>query len=119
MRGTFQFLLWFLIAGATAGFCVRIFREQHWMILVAAVLFWLASVIHIAEAAWIPTWGQGRDWIDRIGILVRGLGFAGIAFAALLAPGVTSIVAAATGLLAIVFGRALWELAVLPKTRKQ
>jgi hypothetical protein len=119
MRGTLQFLIWFLIAGGSAGFCIKTFREQHWIILVPAVLFLLVSIFHIAEAVWLPTWGQGRDWIDRIGILVRGIGFAGIAFAAFMAPGAISLVVAVIGLLAIMFGRALWELAVLPKTRNQ
>ena len=118
MSGTLQLLCHFAILGATLGLGVASFSDRHWARMVIASLLWIGFWFHLADAAWIPQWGTGRDWIDRVGILVRGLGLALCAFAVLASSPVSTILLGAIGIFALMLGRAMWELMVLPQPNK-
>ena len=115
MRGTYQLLVWFLLTGLSLGAAITYFKGQPVGLLIAGTLFWIGFMFHVADAAWIPSRGRGRDWIDRIGILIRGVGFGLVSVGWFIAPDALSLVLGLAGLIGMIFGRALWELAVLPQ----
>lgn len=118
MSGTLQLLAHFGLAGISLGLGIAVFHDIGFMRLMFAALFWCVAYFHFADALWIPSWGAGRDTIDRIGIAIKGAGFAMIAVSAVLAVSILSIAIGFAGLLVIVFGRILWELAIVGRTSK-
>lgn len=89
------------------------FPEPQWVPRTVAICFFLIFYGHFAEAVWMPAWGKGRDWIDRGGILIRGLGYLcfAVEFVVPGRPWVELFWLVGTGL--ILFGRPCWELMVL------
>lgn len=118
MMGSIQLLMHFAITGGGIGIGLAAFKGKHLIILIGAAIMWVAFMGHFAEATWIPHFGKGRDFVDRIGILVRGLGFLGMTGSLLIMPGWASILLAVFSMGFIVFGRALWELAVIDQHKK-
>jgi len=110
MSGTFQLLFYFLLLGASIGVGVGVFRDAGWMRLVPASIFWAVFVFHFANAFWNLGSPRGCVWVDRIGIFVRGLGFALIAFSVLLTPSLPSLILGVSGIVTMMFGRIFWEL---------
>ncbi|MFO0913641.1 MAG: hypothetical protein U0795_11840 [Pirellulales bacterium] len=110
MSGAFQLLAHAAALGGSIGISLLFLSDRPWALLVFAMVTWMAFWFHLADAAWIPTWGKGHDWIDRIGILVRGSGLALITAAILSSVTWMSIVLALLGLTCMIFGRALCEL---------
>jgi hypothetical protein len=94
MSGTFQLLAHCAALGGSIGIALPYFAGRPWPLLAMATITWMGFWSQLADAAWIHSWGKGRDWIDRIGILIRGSGFALITFSILNAPARTSIVLA-------------------------
>ncbi|WP_145092241.1 hypothetical protein [Rosistilla carotiformis] len=84
-----------------------------------AALFWLIAYFHFADAFWIPSWGRGHDFVDRIGIAIKGVGFAMISVCVILAPSIGSIAIGLIGLIVILFGRILWELLLVDGSSPQ
>ncbi|WP_146600772.1 hypothetical protein [Novipirellula aureliae] len=78
-----------------------------------AGLFWLVTYFHFADTVWIPSWGRGRDFVDRIGIAIKGVGFAMISVCTILSPSIGSVVLGIMGLIVLMFGRILWELLLI------
>ena len=113
MSGTFQLLAHAAALGGSIGIATPFLPERPWPLLVLATITWIGFWFHLADAAWIPSWGKGRDWIDRFGILVRGSGLAMITVAILVTVPLVAIILALLGLTVMVIGRALWELAFI------
>lgn len=107
MSGTFQLLAHAAAFGASIGIAIPFLPDRSWPVLALAIILWMGFWFHLADAAWIPSWGKGRDWIDRIGILVRGSGLAMITVAILATVPWMSVVLALPGLLCMIIGRAL------------
>ena len=116
MSGTLQLLAHFGLAGISLGLGIAAFHDVSVVRLIFAALFWCVAYFHFADALWIPSWGAGRDAIDRIGIAIKGAGFAMIAISAVLVVSIASILIGVAGLLVIVFGRILWELTIVGRT---
>lgn len=95
------------------GIAIPFLPDRPWPLLVLATITWTGFWFHLADAAWIPNWGQGRHWIDRMGILARGSGLAIFTVAILLPIPWISIVLALLGLTWATIGRAFWELACI------
>jgi hypothetical protein len=113
MSGTFQLLAHAAALGVSMGIAIPFLPDRPWPLLVLATITWIGFWFHLADAAWIPSWGKGRDWIDRIGILVRGSGLAMITVAILVTvPGIAMMLAL-LGLTSMMIGRTLWELACI------
>jgi hypothetical protein len=113
MSGTFQLLAHAAALGVSKGIAIPFLPDRPWPLLVLATITWIGFWFHLADAAWIPSWGKGRDWIDRIGILVRGSGLAMITVAILVTvPGIAMMLAL-LGLTSMMIGRTLWELACI------
>ena len=115
MSGTLQLLIHAVVVGATIGLGIAWMPDRHWSVLVVASILWVAFWFHVAAAAWIPHWGTGRDWIDRIGIVVRGSGFAAGSIAMTVNSVIWSLILAVLGIILVVFGRALWEIMAVPR----
>jgi hypothetical protein len=113
MSGTFQLLAHAAAFGGSIGIAIPFLPYRPWPLLALAIITWMGFWLHLADAAWIPSWGTGRDWIDRIGILVRGSGLALITAAILSTVSWMSFVLALLGLTCMIFGRAFWELALV------
>ena len=109
MSGTLQLLAHSAALGGLIGIALPSLADRPWPLLAIATVAWMGFWFHLAEAAWIPSWGKGRDWIDRIGILIRGSGFALITVSVLAAPAWMSIVLVLLGLVCMILGRAMWE----------
>lgn len=110
MSGAFQLLFYFMLLGASLGVGIGVFRDAGWMRLVPAGVFWAAFVFHLADAFWSLGSPRGREWVDRIGIFIRGVGFALIAFSLLLTPSMSSLILGVSGFVTMMFGRIFWEL---------
>ncbi len=110
MNGTLQLLTHLGLAGVLLGFGIFAFPDANVFVLAFSSLLWFVAYFHFADAVWIPSWGVGRDFVDRFGIAIRGVGFAMISICALLAPSVLSVAIGFAGLIMMLFGRILWEL---------
>jgi hypothetical protein len=113
MSGTFQLLAHAAALGGSIGIAIPFLPERAWPLLVLATISWIGFWFHLVEAAWIPSWGKGRDWIDRIGILIRGSGLAMITVAILVTSPLVAILLALLGLVVMGIGREIWELACI------
>ncbi|WP_309387628.1 hypothetical protein [Cerasicoccus frondis] len=112
MNGHLQLLFYFALLGVSLGAGIVCFGEAGFLRLAPAGLMWGVFIFHLADAFWSPFSSRGRDWADRIGIFIRGSGFALIAFAVLTAPSIKTAVLGGIGLILIILGRALWELLI-------
>lgn len=110
MSGSFQMLFYCTLLGASLGVGTAVFRDAGWMRLVPAGIFWSVFFFHVAEAFWSLASPGGREWADRIGIFIRGFGFALIALSVLLTPSLSSLILGVSGLMTMMFGRMFWEL---------
>lgn len=113
MSGTFQLLAHAAALGISIGVAIPFLRDRPWPLLALAMITWMGFWFHLADAAWIPSWGKGRDWIDRMGILARGSGLALITAAIVATIPWISILLAILGLTCMIFGRAFWELTLV------
>lgn len=111
MSGTIQLLAHCAALGLSIGIALPLFAGRPWPVLAFAAIAWMGFWFHLAEAAWIPSWGRGSGWIYRIGILIRGFGFALITVAILAPPTLISIVLASIGLTCMILGRPLCKVA--------
>ena len=109
MSGTLQLLAHFGLLGISLGLGIATFHDVAVVRLMFAALFWCVGYVHFADALWIPSWGAGLDAIDRIGIAIKGVGFAMIAVSGVLSDSILSLAIGFAGLFVIVFGRILWE----------
>lgn len=116
MSGTLQLIAHIVLAGISLGLGVDVFKDAGVARLIFAALFWIVAYFHFADALWIPSWGAGRNPIDRIGFAIKGFGFAMIAVSAVLPLSIISTAVGFAGLLVIAFGRILWELALIGRT---
>lgn len=110
LNGTLQLMLHAFVASLSLWLGFYYFSDRPWLTLTGAAILWLFFCFYLGEAVWVPTWGTGRDWIDRTGIVIRGSGFALIALALLATSSLATIALALFGSLLLVFGRACWEL---------
>ncbi|MBB02798.1 MAG: hypothetical protein CMJ47_09140 [Planctomyces sp.] len=118
MSSQFQLLCHFTLLGITLGWGIASFPNCHWLALTFASLIWIAFWFHLAAAVWITQWGKGRDWIDRVGILIRGSSLVFCALAVLVQSPLWSAALGATGIFALMLGRAVWEMMVVPRVSK-
>lgn len=121
MSGTFQLFFYILLLGASLGVGIGVFQDLGWMRLLPAGFFWAVFVFHLADAFWSFGSPRGREWEDRIGILIRGLGFALIAISVLLTPSLPSLILGISGVVTMMFGRIFWELILArrPKNKQR
>jgi hypothetical protein len=110
MSGTIQLIVHAILVGITIGLGLAAFKDRQLINLVIASFFWICFWLHLANSTWIPTWGQGQDRIDRLGILIRGSGFVAWSFAAIVPSAAGAFFLGLFGLILIVLGRAAWEL---------
>ena len=110
MSGTLQLLVHAVAGGALLGLAIAAFHDAGLVPLIIATLFWGVAYLHFSDALWISSWGTGRDAVDRIGIAIKGAGFAMIAFSAVLGISMRSVAVGLAGLIVIVLGRVFWEL---------
>ena len=112
MSGTLQLLFYSGLAGLGLGAGWKSFHELSWFRLAPAGVAWLVFVFSLADAFWNPLSPRGRDWIDRVGIFIRGIGFGFISLAFLLQSRASSVLLIGAGALVTTFGRIFWELLV-------
>ena len=103
-------LFYSLLLGTSLGVGAAVFRNAGWMRLVPAGFCWSVFVFHVADAFWSLGSHRGREWVDRVGIFIRGLSFALTAFSLLLTPSLASLILVVSGLVTMIFGRIFWEL---------
>jgi len=119
MSGTFQLVMHMGLVALTLGLGLAAFPDANVFVTVFAALCWFVACFHFADAFWIPSWGRGRDLVDRIGIAIKGVGFAMISASVLLTPSIGSIAFGFIGLVVVFFGRILWELLVAGRSSLQ
>ena len=100
--------------GGSLGFGLAFFPDVSIGQKIIASFCWILFCISCISATWALGSSRGIDWIDRMGIFIRGSGFALMAFAVMTAPVLLSVFLSVLGVLLLVFGRAVWELIVLP-----
>jgi len=103
------------MAGLTLGLGVAAFQNAHILLLGIGGAFWLAGYFHFAEAIWLPSWGRGRAYLDRIGIAIKDAGFAMVSIAAVLNSLTVSLFLGLSGFIVMLFGKILWELMLAAK----
>ena len=111
MSDILQLLAHAAVLGASIRIAVPFLLDRPRPLLAFAMIAWIGFWAHLASAVWITSWGTGRDWIDRVGILVRGAGFALITAGSLATVPWLMITLSLLGGVLMIFGRALWELA--------
>ena len=105
-----QWIVWGGITGVTRGAIDTLFLEHPFYIRVAGSLFWILFMMTNLSALWCLGRLNSRDWVDRLGIFIRGLGFLYLTLECLFYEQFYCLL---FGLLAIahfIFGRACWEL---------
>lgn len=107
-----QLLFWLTLTGVVMVAGLPLLSDYNIVVQTAVCILWVLFMLSTMDALWALGSTKGRDWVDRGGLFIRGLGFIGLAAFLLLLPGLLSYMFGVTGIFLIVLGRAVWELVV-------
>ena len=113
MSHTLQLIFWFGLTGLTIGVGLPLLSNYPIYIRVAISILWGLFMISNMSAFWALGNPNRHDWINRIGMFIRGLGFLFMAIGFLFVGELWCVFFGFLGFFLLVLGRACWELIVI------